>query len=128
MHHDRSAIERNSLPGVAAGGYRPARPADRRATPADAPVGRGLRWGREAGLPSERPGLLGRRMIPRASPPDRRQRDLFDAGRRPTATCPVCRGKKTVAFWSRQGKAPVIGGKQVLCKACHGTGRVAARA
>jgi hypothetical protein len=55
------------------------------------------------------------------------QRDLFETnGRPPMMRCPVCQGKKTVAFWSRQGRAPVIGGKPVRCETCHGTGRVAA--
>jgi hypothetical protein len=55
------------------------------------------------------------------------QRDLFETdGRLPMVRCPVCQGKKTVPFWSRQGKRPVIGGKPVRCETCHGTGAVPA--
>jgi hypothetical protein len=57
----------------------------------------------------------------------RHQRDLFETdGHLPTVVCPVCAGRKMVPFWSRQGKAPVIGGKQVPCETCKATGRVPA--
>jgi len=62
-----------------------------------------------------------------SSTPRQPQRDLFETdGRLPTVRCPVCQGKKTVPFWSRQGKVPVIGGKLVRCETCHGTGAVSA--
>lgn len=67
------------------------------------------------------------RMIPPPSRPYRQQRDLFETnGRLSRVQCPVCQGKKTVPFWSRQGKTPVIGGKQIRCETCHGTGQVPA--
>jgi len=57
----------------------------------------------------------------------RHQRDLFEKADTSARTrCPVCLGAKTVSFWSRQGSVPVIGGKQVPCKACAGTGRTRA--
>jgi hypothetical protein len=66
-------------------------------------------------------------MKTRTQRPYRYQSDLFEQdGRLPTVQCPVCNGRKTVPFWSRQGKVLVIGGKQVACEACKGTGRVPA--
>lgn len=66
-------------------------------------------------------------MIQRKSHVYRHQRDLFEIdGQLPMMKCTVCKGAKTVAFWSRQGRIPVIGGKQVTCKTCDGTGRVPA--
>jgi len=66
-------------------------------------------------------------MSTRATPPYRYQRDLFEKdGRLPMVDCPVCKGRKTVPFWSRQGKVPVIGGKQVRCETCKGTGQAPA--
>jgi hypothetical protein len=63
----------------------------------------------------------------RSCQPYRQQRDLFETdGRLPMVRCPVCQGKKTVPFWSRQGKVPVIGGKPVRCETCHGIGEVPA--
>jgi hypothetical protein len=57
----------------------------------------------------------------------RYQSDLFEQdGHLPTVQCPVCNGRKTMPFWSRQGKVPVIGGKQVPCATCKSTGRVPA--
>lgn len=61
-------------------------------------------------------------MRPRPPRRYRHQRDLFEQdGRLASILWPVCNGKKPVPFWSRQGKALVIGGKQVPCKNCHGT-------
>jgi hypothetical protein len=66
-------------------------------------------------------------MTSRTVRPYRYQRDLFESNSRlPAVRCPVCQGQKTVPFWSRQGKVPVIGGKQVRCEACQGSGRVGA--
>lgn len=71
--------------------------------------------------------LTGPPMRTRILKPYRHQRDLFEvAGRLPTVACPVCNGMRAVPFWSRQGKVPVIGGKQVPCETCTGTGRVPA--
>ena len=68
-------------------------------------------------------------MTPRTTQPSQHQSDLFERdGRLPRVRCPVCQGRQTVPFWSRQGKVPVIGGKQVRCETCHGTGWVTARA
>jgi hypothetical protein len=66
-------------------------------------------------------------MSARAPRPYRHQRDLFEKdGRLPMVECPVCKGRKTVPFWSRQGKMPVIGGKQIRCETCKGTGQAPA--
>jgi hypothetical protein len=68
-------------------------------------------------------------MIPWTTQLYQHQRDLFERdGRRPRVRCPVCQGRQTVPFWSRQGKAPVIGGKPVRCETCQGIGRVTAGA
>jgi hypothetical protein len=66
-------------------------------------------------------------MAAKQAKPYRHQRDLFDGDRPLRMKCPVCTGAKSVSFWSRQGKASVIGGKQVPCKTCGGTGRVPVR-
>ena len=66
-------------------------------------------------------------MRSRTAPPYRYQRDLFEReGRLPTLPCPVCKGRKTLPFWARQGRSAVIGGKQVPCETCKATGNVPA--
>jgi DnaJ-class molecular chaperone len=65
-------------------------------------------------------------MMRRRTRPYKHQLDLFRDDRAATVTCPVCHGRKAVPFWSHQGRVPVIGGKQVACRRCGGSGRVAA--
>lgn len=55
----------------------------------------------------------------------RRQPDLFAPIERSarSARCPTCQGSGTVAFWRKPGR-DVVGGKQVICPLCTGTGRI----